>query len=67
MKPKADILRPPGEAELRINLRLKGKPARAVRATMAELDVDAPTAVRILIAQAANNRLAPLPSQTIPS
>ena len=49
---KTNLLRPDPTPELRINLRVKGKTARTVVATMAKYDVDAPTAVRILLATA---------------
>lgn len=49
---KTDLLKPRPKTDLRINLRLHGKTAQAVKECMAEMDVDAPTAVRILISQA---------------
>ena len=49
---RPDLLKPrPKPPELRINLRLHGKPAQLVKECMLEMDVDAPTAVRILMTQ----------------
>ena len=56
MKKRTNLLRPPETDELRINLRLSGKQAHAVKDAMTEFGVDAPTAVRILIAEAANGK-----------
>jgi hypothetical protein len=52
----SDMLKPPKDEGLRINLRLQGKAAQAVREAMDRFDVDAPTAIRILIAEARDGK-----------